>query len=152
MATATPMKPSNSMMATDVAAKTYFTSLPRQPQVLNLRANMGISDTSSQQLASIMATTASAPQGDEASQSPAPTMSEAQKSVLAGVGRPMNDVDCRSSRLNLASLKAENAAMMKRGVGQHSAHRAPRGGPGGRGEQREDHGRGGHAESDIVGQ
>lgn len=35
---------------------------------------------------------------------------EVMKSALAGVGSPMNVSDCRSSTLNLASLKAEKTA------------------------------------------
>ena len=42
-----------------------------------------------------------------------PTMREPQKRALAGVGRPMKPKACRSSRLNFARRKAENAAMMK---------------------------------------
>ncbi len=33
--------------------------------------------------------------------------------ALAGVGKPMKDVVCRSSRLNFANLMAENAAIRK---------------------------------------
>ena len=40
------------------------------------------------------------------------TISDPQNSALAGVGTPMNDVVCRSSRLNFANLRAEKAAMM----------------------------------------
>ena len=42
-----------------------------------------------------------------------PTISDAQNKALAGVGRPMKDDVCRSSRLNFASLNAEKAAMTK---------------------------------------
>ena len=39
-----------------------------------------------------------------------PTMSDAQKIALAGVGMPMNPVCWRSSILNFANRQAENAA------------------------------------------
>ena len=41
------------------------------------------------------------------------TMSEPQNKALAGVGTPMNEVVCRSSKLNFANRKAEKAAMTK---------------------------------------
>jgi len=42
-----------------------------------------------------------------------PSTREPQKRALAGVGRPMNWVLWRTSRLNLASLRAEKAARRK---------------------------------------
>ena len=42
-----------------------------------------------------------------------PKMSELQKSALAGVGKPINWLLCRVSRLNLANRKAEKAAIRK---------------------------------------
>ena len=42
-----------------------------------------------------------------------PVISDAQNKALAGVGKPINEVVCRSSKLNLANLSAENAAMTK---------------------------------------
>ena len=39
--------------------------------------------------------------------------SEAIKKALAGVGKPINELDCRSSIVNLASLNAENMAIRK---------------------------------------
>ena len=41
------------------------------------------------------------------------TMSEPQNKALAGVGKPMNEVVCLSSRLNFARRKAEKAAIRK---------------------------------------
>ena len=41
------------------------------------------------------------------------TMSEAQNKALAGVGKPMNEVPCLSSRLNFAKRKAEKAETRK---------------------------------------
>lgn len=42
-----------------------------------------------------------------------PHKNEPQKRALAGVGKPMKEVVCRVSRLNLANLRAEKAAMTK---------------------------------------
>ena len=38
---------------------------------------------------------------------------EPQNSALAGVGKPIKPIDWRSSRLNLAKRRAENAAITK---------------------------------------
>ena len=40
-------------------------------------------------------------------------MRDPQKRAFAGVGSPMKDVVWRVSRLNFASLRAENAEMIK---------------------------------------
>ena len=40
------------------------------------------------------------------------TISEPQKRAFAGVGNPIKPIVWRSSRLNLANLKAEKAAMI----------------------------------------
>ena len=51
--------------------------------------------------------------GDDSIKSLCDTSSEPQKSALAGVGSPMNEVVCLVSRLNLARRIAENAAITK---------------------------------------
>lgn len=51
--------------------------------------------------------------GDDSNSELAPNSREPQNRAFAGVGRPMKPIVCRSSRLNLASLNAENAAIMK---------------------------------------
>lgn len=43
----------------------------------------------------------------------APTVSEPQNNALAGVGIPIKEEVCRSSRLNLASRRAEKTAIRK---------------------------------------
>ena len=72
--------------------KPYFSSLPRKPQCLNFKANMGISATSSQQLMKMPNITNGVNHRYCSSNGAKPTMSEPQKRALAGVGNPMNEV------------------------------------------------------------
>lgn len=51
-----------------------------------------------------------------------PTISEPQNKAFAGVGMPINDVVCRSSRLNLAKRNAEKAAITKATNGKKPRH------------------------------
>ena len=99
----------------------YLTSFPFHPHCLNFSANMGISATSSQQVTAMRIRIKTYACGMVAIRSPAPTMSEPQKRALAGVGNPMKEVVCRSSRLNFASLSAEKAAMMNAVNGRYLA-------------------------------
>ena len=105
--------PKKSSSGTQLTMKIYFTSLPFHPQCLNFRANMGSSATSNHDDTHTPTNKATAPQGVLSIHLPAPTMSEPQNRALAGVGSPMNEVVCRSSRLNLARRSAENAAITK---------------------------------------
>lgn len=49
-----------------------------------------------------------------------PTINDAQNSVLAGVGTPIKDEVCLVSKLNLASLSAEKAAIRNAVYGMYS--------------------------------
>ena len=72
-----------------VIKKIYFTSLPLKPQCLNFKANIGISDTSSHELIKIPAMIKYNTHEWFSNLSPTPTMSDPQKSALAGVGNPI---------------------------------------------------------------
>ena len=109
-------KRTNSKM--DSPAKQYFNSLPFQPHCLNLRANMGISQTISQLLMQIPKRMIDNDQGVRSMRELAPTMSEPQNKAFAGVGSPMKEVCCRSSKLNLASRKPAKAAITKAKKGE----------------------------------
>jgi hypothetical protein len=89
----------------------YLTSFPFQPHCLNLRANIGISDTKSQQLKHIISKMMKSIQLEDSTNDGEPAIRAAQKRAFAGVGRPMKPIDCRVSRLNLANLRAEKAAI-----------------------------------------
>ena len=111
IANAMPLTPVKAMIISDVMTNTYLTRLSCQPIVFNFNENIGSSQTSRKD---DMATPAISHTGlsifSHASQ---PAAKATHKSVLAGVGKPMNDVVCRSSILNLASLSAENIAIAK---------------------------------------
>lgn len=76
---------------------------------------MGISQTKSQQERKMAGSRTRPTQGSPLSHPPSSRLVAKlpQKSALAGVGRPMKVVVCRSSKLNLANRNAENGAMRK---------------------------------------
>ena len=84
-----------------------------QLKFLNFRANMGTSQTSNMQKSNMKRKRNTALNLSETKKACCPNTSEPQKSALAGVGRPMNWLLCRSSKLNLANRNAEKAAIIK---------------------------------------
>lgn len=113
--------PSNTIMAAENTMNEYLSSLPAHPQFLNLRANIGISAINSQQLTHIMASIGNTITVELSRKSGCDTSSEAQNNALAGVGKPMNEVVCRVSRLNFANRSAEKAAITKAKNGTYDA-------------------------------
>ncbi len=95
------------------ATNEYLNALPSpvHAQVLNFKANMGISHTSNTQLTTIIPSSMPLPHACEPNHPPQVANNEAQNNALAGVGKPMKVVAWRVSRLNLANLSAEKAAM-----------------------------------------
>ena len=87
----------------------YLSSFPRHCQCLNLSANIGISDTSNQELIQMPTNKSGADHSKASICRLNPNKRAPQKSALAGVGRPIKEVVWRSSRLNLASRSAEKA-------------------------------------------
>ena len=109
---AKPVRPNIASKGIQVSRKMYFTWLPFQPHSLNLSANIGISETISQELIRMPPKRKNTINGVASNHFPAPIMSEPQKRALAGVGNPINPSACRSSRLNFANRNAENAAII----------------------------------------
>ena len=92
--------------------KIYFILFPFHPQFLNFKANNGISAMSSQLLRAIMARIIISAHLLDSIMGAQPITKDPQNNALAGVGSPMKDVVCLSSRLNFANRSAENAATM----------------------------------------
>ena len=90
-----------------VSSTTPVKTLTITPETLDLHVCY------SQQLTATMTTSSGRAHRQPSMSWGLPASRAAQKRALAGVGRPMNDVVCRSSMLNFASLSAEKAAMKK---------------------------------------
>ena len=82
--------------------KIYFILFPFHPQFLNFKANNGISAMSSQLLRAIMARIIISAHLLDSIMGAQPITKDPQNNALAGVGSPMKDVVCLSSRLNFA--------------------------------------------------
>ena len=92
MMIANAVTPKTISNGTQVIRNRYLTWLPFHPQCLNFRANIGISDTSSQQLSNIMQTTTGSIHEVFSMKSRAPTSNAHQNRALAGVGSPMKPI------------------------------------------------------------
>ena len=112
----------NDSMGSATAKNMYRLLFARHSNRLNFIENIGISQISKNDDKIISANIKNHPAANVAIQSPAPAISDAQKRALAGVGNPMNDVVCRLSILNLASLKAEKTAIRKAQYGRNVAN------------------------------
>ena len=117
-----PEIPKISNMGRHETRNTYLILFSCHPQCLNFKANIGISATRSQLLINTRTMSSRITCDCATSISSLPTMSAAQKRAFAGVGNPMNDVVCRSSRLNFASRIAENAAITNATYGTAEAN------------------------------
>ena len=96
-----------------VKIKIYLILLFAKEKSLNFSANMGTSAISIQHERKMSNNRMLTLMERSASTSFILMTNEAQKRALAGVGRPMKELVWRSSKLNLANLNAENAAMRK---------------------------------------
>lgn len=107
MTDAIPENPQIMIIGMEVIMKMYFILLSFIDRFLNFRENIGISDMSNHENMIINTKITNG------FISLAPIAIEDQNSAFAGVGRPINDVLCLSSKLNLANLNAEKTAMAK---------------------------------------
>ena len=80
---------------------------------LNFSENIGSSATSSSDMITTKMNKYKALKWSDTKKLCAPTVSEPQNNALAGVGIPIKEEVCRSSKLNLANRKAEKTAIRK---------------------------------------
>ena len=83
----------NGNKARQPTRKRYFTLLSRHEKFLNFKANKGISAIKKKQDANKKRKRNTTLKRGEQRKGSSPTISDAQKSALAGVGRPMKLVD-----------------------------------------------------------
>ena len=102
------------------ARKTYFSLLSFHASVLNFSASIGISATSRKQKSSMKRKRNTTLNLSDTRNACCPITSELQNRALAGVGRPMNCIDCLASTLKFARRKAEKAAIRKAVYGRMS--------------------------------
>lgn len=105
MIVAIPDNPQNMIIGIEVNIKMYFILLSFIFKFLNFKENIGISDISNHE--NIIINTKII----YGFMSLNPIAVEAQNKAFAGVGKPMNDILCLSSKLNLANLNAEKTAI-----------------------------------------